>query len=344
MESEFGPNGVPAFSADSSPWVWVLIPVGIVVAIGALAVCLHSKRRNRLASYLHSTAPSPPSGAQPPRSRSRAINERELEDAWVRGAPPTAQRTVPAPGGRWANNGTGTRWYWAGSEQRRAQTEEGLNELGEAPPPYEKAKKASPAPLNLNLNGEGPVPKSGPTSSASSIHQGFGIGTATSYNNQEEMEMHALAPAITGRTLTTIATGHSTASSVSEGARRSMGDPLSPFTLSSIPSTAASSIHERGLSPPPYDGVPPPAEGTVELPAAVPMELAGTVPPISATFPPSAWAESVAEGGDEGEGRGLEEDGESSAAASGSSNTSAPGSSNTSVGGVLTPPEPAVLR
>ncbi|KAK0613424.1 hypothetical protein B0T14DRAFT_278920 [Immersiella caudata] len=334
-EPEFGPGGPPAFSSDSSPWVWVLIPVGIVVAIGALAVCLHSKRRNRLASYLHSTAPSPPPNAQPPGGRSRAINERELEEAWVRGAPPTSQHTIPAPGGRWANTGTGSRWYWAGSEQRRARPEEGLNELGEAPPPYEKAKKSPPSPPPpLNLNGEGRAPKSGPASSAPSLHRGSGIGAALSFESSEEMEMHTLAPAITGRTLTTIATGQSTASSVSDGVRRSMGDPLSPFTLSSIPSTAASSIHERGLSPPPYDGVPAPMEGTVELSAPVPMELAGVVP-VSATFPPAAWVESVDGSDDEGEDEVIMEEG--------NERSSAAGSSATSVSGVLTPPEPAVL-
>ncbi|KAK0643064.1 hypothetical protein B0T16DRAFT_391657 [Cercophora newfieldiana] len=335
-EPSFGPGGSGSgpFSSDSSPWVWVLIPVGIVVAIGALAVCLHSKRRQRLASYLHTTAPSPPPTAQPPGTRSRAINERELEEAWVRGAPPTTQNAaIPAPGGRWVNNtnGTGSRWYWAGSEPRRARPEEGLNELGEAPPPYEKAKKppSSPSPPP-NPNGEGPAPKSGPASSASSTHRGtaaaFELGVD---DNENEMEMHTLAPAITGRTLT------STASSVSDGARRSMGDPLSPFTFSGVPSTAASSVHERGLSPPPYDGlaVSAPANGAVELPTAVPVEL--PVPaPANGNGPPAPWAEDAEESdGDDG----------GHFAVGSASSSSLSSSSESSSTGAVTPPEPAVL-
>jgi len=324
-EPSFGPGPGP-FSSDSSPWVWVLIPVGIVIAIGALAVCLHSKRRQRLASYLHSTAPSPPPNAQPPESRSRAINERDLEEAWVRGAPPTQNVAIPAPGGRWANsNGTNSRWYWAGSEPRRglSRPEEGLNELGEAPPPYEKSKKPhSPPPNlnNLNPNGEGPAPKSGPTSSAPSLHRGFGVGTATTF---EEMEMHTLAPAMTGRTLTTLATEQSTASSVSDGVGRSVTDPLSPFTLSSVPSTVASSVHERGLSPPPYDG--PAAFAFAPAPTPGPVELLATPVPGLAPAP------EVEDGEDE------DNDIDHSSRSSLSSNLSS------TISGMVTPPEPAVL-
>ncbi|KAK3685057.1 hypothetical protein B0T22DRAFT_208838 [Podospora appendiculata] len=129
------------------PWVWVLIPVSIVVILGGVAIVLHSRRRARYRTAL-STPPQP--GRLDP-SGTRAL-ERDLEEAWVRGAtsggtrrpPPLPSTTTLSStsqpnllhqraAGRWTR--PSNRWQWAGGVSR---PEEGLNELGEAPPPYEK--------------------------------------------------------------------------------------------------------------------------------------------------------------------------------------------------------------
>ncbi|KAK0616107.1 hypothetical protein B0T17DRAFT_510648 [Bombardia bombarda] len=172
MATAFGSSATPPLFSSDHPWVWVLIPVGIVVALGGVAVCLHSRRRRPQRSRhanRATTAAIPGSGvtdeggggrgilsSRLDPSRTRAL-ERDLEEAWVRGATTTttgsrgntaaylyharsqqanmamAGSSAAGSQGRWAR--PANRWQWAGV----SRPEEGLNELGEAPPPYEKA-------------------------------------------------------------------------------------------------------------------------------------------------------------------------------------------------------------
>lgn len=142
MASTFGGSvNAPLFSSDK-PWVWAMIPVGFVIVIGAVALCLHSRRRMKhFEAGLAATSPSGATRLDP--AGTRAL-ERDLEEAWVRGATParrppgryhgrSGSGAPSAAAGRWTR--PTSRWQWAGGVSRQ---EEGLNELGEAPPPYEK--------------------------------------------------------------------------------------------------------------------------------------------------------------------------------------------------------------
>ena len=141
MASTFGGSlGAPLFSSDK-PWVWAMIPVGFVIVVGAVALCLHSQRRRKhFEAGLASSSPNGGTRLDP--AGTRAL-ERDLEEAWVRGATPTRRPPArhhrsgsgapSAAAGRWTR--PTSRWQWAGGVARQ---EEGLNELGEAPPPYEK--------------------------------------------------------------------------------------------------------------------------------------------------------------------------------------------------------------
>ncbi|KAK4669336.1 uncharacterized protein QC763_202055 [Podospora pseudopauciseta] len=135
--SSNGDDGL--FSADH-PWAWVLIPVALLSTLGLLAACLHNSRRRRAARKQaattlllnHPRRPGPPDSTQ--------VTIRDLESGWV----------IP---GREA-----ARWAWPPPAMR----EEGLNELGEAPPPYENHKEKAAA---VELGGEGEVREIGEGSS-----------------------------------------------------------------------------------------------------------------------------------------------------------------------------------
>ncbi|KAK3360168.1 hypothetical protein B0T25DRAFT_122648 [Lasiosphaeria hispida] len=232
-------------ASNNKPWVWVLIPVGIVVVIAGLAVCLHARRR-RQRKRGAASLPPPNNPHNPPGSRTRAFNEHDLEEAWVRGAPaPGTGATAAAPsGGRWARTAAGSRpWYFGsgsgsgarGTRSRAVRPEEGLNELGEAPPPYEKPTTTANA-----------IPKP-PASSSSSLR------------DQVELQTLASAPPLlataTGTTATT-----ATSAWTSSDAR----SPLSPITVSSSLATTPSPSCGRASpspDPPVYTGGPPAYDG-----------------------------------------------------------------------------------
>ncbi|KAM7203716.1 hypothetical protein V8F33_002031 [Rhypophila sp. PSN 637] len=190
MASTFGGSvNEPLFSSDK-PWVWAMIPVGFVVVIGAVALCLHSRRRVKHfdAGLVQTSALG---GARLDPAGTRAL-ERDLEEAWTRGATPTRRpparyqgRTgsgVPsAAAGRWTR--PTSRWQWAGV----ARQEEGLNELGEAPPPYEKPQEQS------DENGEGARKSSSIDGNIPRISDST---TTTSFNNmrEESVELQNLSP------------------------------------------------------------------------------------------------------------------------------------------------------
>jgi hypothetical protein len=114
----------------SKPWAYVAIPLAIVVTLGVTATFLHTQRRKRLMkARLHYVGSNP--GAR------RAL-ERDLQEAWMRGAPQHEHQRQRRRGvRRWSRNANGGgRWAWA-REFLGARSEEGLNEFGEAPPPYD---------------------------------------------------------------------------------------------------------------------------------------------------------------------------------------------------------------
>ena len=129
--SSFVPNSdqpPTRFLSAEHPWAWVLIPIGIIVGIGCLAAFLHSsrrrRRRRRQAAQMAATA-------MHQRRRSRSRNDGDLEAGSLE-------------------------WDRASQREQRARNLrlEGLNELGEAPPPYEKSPHAPsmlPAPLPAHL-------------------------------------------------------------------------------------------------------------------------------------------------------------------------------------------------
>lgn len=107
---------------------YVAIPLATVVAIGLIASVFHAKSRRRLLSN-HGQYLGPNAGE-------RRVLERDLQEVWTRGAPQYEHQQRPGVG-RWSRNANGVgRWAWA-REFLSARNEEGLNEFGEAPPPYE---------------------------------------------------------------------------------------------------------------------------------------------------------------------------------------------------------------
>ena len=160
MSSTPGNDPLP----DNHSNVYFLVPLTAVVVLGLLAFWIQRRRTLRK------------SGRRRPHiyaidATGRRILERDLENAWVQGA--TRRSTILAGGGLGAapypglrqghastnhnhnynnnNNGGGpagtttgrrtrpsNRWAWI---QNARLPEEGLNELGEAPPPYDRRKK-----------------------------------------------------------------------------------------------------------------------------------------------------------------------------------------------------------
>jgi len=235
MSSEFRPSadGSPfGSSSPTAPWVWVLIPVGIVVIIGGAAVFLHSQRKARMPHD-----PPPPllplsnndalRAQRARRGRSRAFDERELSSHQ-------------------------SRWYAAGPVR---PTEEGLNELGEAPPPYEKQLAPPPPPSppaaavvharNLHsepetdTGGAGPALEPTPHFPAGSVRGGVGSSDA---------DMHEVDAVTTAMAMSTSRRSSMSSSSSVDSSMGSQGraghclHPLSPFTMSRAASTAASSM------------------------------------------------------------------------------------------------------
>jgi len=131
-------NGNPISNQPSfadRPWVPVLIPLAVVASVGLLAVGLTMLRRRVYrdrAPYLN--------------QQGRQALERDLEERITRGY---RRPAVPGPGDAWSrpvayysSSGGGSRrartanrWAWA-NNLAVSRREEGLNELGEAPPPY----------------------------------------------------------------------------------------------------------------------------------------------------------------------------------------------------------------
>ncbi|KAF4336257.1 pgaD domain protein [Fusarium beomiforme] len=103
-------DGNNGFSFGAQPFAWVLIPLFVIFVLGLTATIIQVKRRRRRR------------GSQWPGQNTRAPAYTSL-----RGARRTTNRVSP----------------WSGT-----RTEEGLNELGQAPPPYDGMKETQD-PLEL---------------------------------------------------------------------------------------------------------------------------------------------------------------------------------------------------
>ncbi|KAL6363323.1 hypothetical protein LRP88_02735 [Fusarium phalaenopsidis] len=107
-------NNDDDFSISDRPFAWIIIPLAVIIIIGCIATLIQVRRRRRRRQQQWA--------GQGPR---------------VLGPPPG--RLFGATGTR----GNGRRGPWAGT-----RSQEGLNELGEAPPPYD-GKKERQDPVEL---------------------------------------------------------------------------------------------------------------------------------------------------------------------------------------------------
>ncbi len=136
------PMGSDSSNMADQPWVPVLIPLVVIIGVSVLASTLaivHRRHSRSQAMYLR-------------QQHGRQALERDLEERITRGyrGPGTAtaaevaddswvhltSMTGPAHG-RSSRARTANRWAWA-NNLALGRREEGLNELGEAPPPYEQ--------------------------------------------------------------------------------------------------------------------------------------------------------------------------------------------------------------
>ncbi|KAK4195976.1 hypothetical protein QBC40DRAFT_210401 [Triangularia verruculosa] len=151
-------NGL--FSADH-PWAWVLIPVLLLSSLGLLAACLHNSRRRRFArKQLQQSLTSPNQQQQQPTlSRHSPHTTNPLSRYAVRDL--STQRDLES--GFFSPGQEASRWAWP----RHPPPEEGLNELGEAPPPYDSPKeKITTTP---ELGGDGEIVEAGEGSAAAAV-------------------------------------------------------------------------------------------------------------------------------------------------------------------------------
>lgn len=116
--------GSAAVDLTSRPYAYIAIPLCVTLALLLFAIVIHSKRRKRLAK-LNSVRTN---------QQAQQAHERDIEEAWQRGALGQPRRRVLAMR-RWSSR-NGGRWVWAPTLSA-TRGEEGLNEYGEAPPPYE---------------------------------------------------------------------------------------------------------------------------------------------------------------------------------------------------------------
>ncbi|KAJ4267769.1 hypothetical protein NW762_003884 [Fusarium torreyae] len=108
MASNDTDNDNDGFVFGHQPIAWILIPLIVILVLGLTATIIQVRRRRRLRGNL-----------------------------W-----PGNDPRAPASSGR-GNRTTNRRAPWAGT-----RSEEGLNELGQAPPPYD-GKKETQNPLEL---------------------------------------------------------------------------------------------------------------------------------------------------------------------------------------------------
>ncbi|KAK7908157.1 hypothetical protein PG985_015460 [Apiospora marii] len=116
MSSDDDPDYDGMGSNNAHPFTWVMVPIVVLAIAAVLMTCMRYRRRNKMLRAF---------GANPP--------DRDLEASRYR-RPAGASRWQWAGAGD-APRGVGRRRFGLGVPSR----EEGLNELGEAPPAYSKS-------------------------------------------------------------------------------------------------------------------------------------------------------------------------------------------------------------
>ncbi|OIW28978.1 hypothetical protein CONLIGDRAFT_402955 [Coniochaeta ligniaria NRRL 30616] len=188
-------GGSAASDLNSRPWAYIAIPLAIVVGLGLIAALLHTARRKRLMKARLQYVGSNP-GAR------RAL-ERDLQEAWMRGAPQEEQRQQRRAMGRWSRNANGGgRWAWA-RELLTARSEEGLNEFGEAPPPYDGRRRASKVQaegdvVELEARPSGSGSGSGPAGGSGRRVEDLETAHAQTPDYQRRSSQQGLPPAYDG--------------------------------------------------------------------------------------------------------------------------------------------------
>ncbi|KAL0467174.1 hypothetical protein QR685DRAFT_78695 [Neurospora intermedia] len=301
MSSESGFGGFPPGITDDGddnnnhPWVWVMIPIGLVIVLGGLALCLHIRRRKQLlGNHKNSRLSSParrPSAHQASISHSRdgqlqfgvrevdapslAVIERDLQESWVRGAPTQRRNNTGSRsgtgGGAWGGSRSTAmrRWDWAGI----FRPEEGLNELGEAPPPYEKqpvAEEGGDVDLEAGGNsyhGYGNEASASPAARAG-IAAGSAVGEGTSSAAYVGVETRNMAPWNYHTTFS-----QQTLSSPPSGSQASLQPPPPVHHYHQDESGIHSQSHLSHLSQPGYSSV-----GTSLLSTSMTQSAATTTP------------------------------------------------------------------
>jgi hypothetical protein len=110
---------------NTPPYIFVVTPLMIFIFVGILATIVRVRRRNRMMATGRWPPPEPYFGTPPADgTTSRRVGP---EGAWI-------PVVVRGPGPRRGERGRGRR---NADGALTVRTEEGLNELGEAPPPYD---------------------------------------------------------------------------------------------------------------------------------------------------------------------------------------------------------------
>ncbi|ETS82212.1 hypothetical protein PFICI_07214 [Pestalotiopsis fici W106-1] len=116
LDNDGGDGSGSAFDVGTSPFAWILVPICILVVAAIIITVFRYRRRNKQRN-----------------SHGMVALQRDLE----------------ALGPNRVRRSTNTRWQWAGDGPRNGRRvgigigsrEEGLNELGEAPPAYSPPQK-----------------------------------------------------------------------------------------------------------------------------------------------------------------------------------------------------------
>lgn len=290
------PPGITDDDDDSNhPWVWVMIPVGLVVVLGGLALCLHIRRRKQFfEKHKNSRASTParrPSAHQPLTNHSRdgqlhfgvreidapslALIERDLQESWVRGAPTQRRENIGSRsgtgGGAWSGSRSTAmrRWDWAGI----FRPEEGLNELGEAPPPYEKQPATKEGGIqhpdvDLEAGGNNDHAHGNGAPAGSAARAGTEAGSTAGEGPSTGVEMRNMAPWNYSTTFS-----QQSLSSLPLGSQASLQPPPPVHDHHQNGSGIHSQSHLSHLSQPGYSSI-----GTSLLSASMTQSAATTAP------------------------------------------------------------------
>jgi hypothetical protein len=127
---------------SDKPWIWAIFPLVLIVVVAILGVFLRIKRQQTRRANAEAEARLTALGLDPDQVRDHLQREGVWRSPDASGTGANGIVGIRTPGGialtmvprGWGRNG---RWAWAnGFYGPHRAPEEGLNELGEAPPPY----------------------------------------------------------------------------------------------------------------------------------------------------------------------------------------------------------------